>query len=198
MVREPLCIAWKAVHIREVEPAARGTRTSYRHIQSCIAVLSSVQPMSVRYYSKVPDSRTRKSSNEVVQGLIADQRRDYTSDEKTRHNRNRFEKWRKNRECQLVSELQSVRQKFDDGAENEEGSIARSKFVWTKQAVLINEVKIMDLHSKYCWRRNRLRFFVEKCSFWVKICTPLQPPKRQATEKLGTVKCYCRTARLRK
>jgi hypothetical protein len=130
----------------------------------------------------------RKSQREVVGRMISSHREAYTSNERMVYQVNRLrkvkDKWRLNRESRLIAELEAVGNKIDRLAENEAGNLPLLESLWTKQARLLEYVKILDLHSKKCWRRN--------CSSWqVYMRKGLSWGHRQP--KSDSMRCCCKT-----
>jgi hypothetical protein len=109
------------------------------------------QPTATRYYSK-PDPKNYRSQRELVQQIIFDHRSKYTSDERRKINtiRLRKERWRQDRQNQLTSELENIGERTANTLKTGKDSTAEDA-----RAELLRELKILDLHSEYCWRRSR-------------------------------------------
>jgi hypothetical protein len=142
--------------------------------------------MSGRYYSRSP-SPTPRSQSECVQNLISGVRSGYNSDSRRTfyQTRLRNEKWRRERQTRLVSQLQGIGKKID---KINNAQLPRGGDLRTKQTELLDEVELLDLHSKHCWKKNRRRAFRDNVWHWLK-----RRIRRPPVRVLSKPVCYCQT-----
>jgi hypothetical protein len=141
------------------------------------------QPTATRYYSK-PAPKNYRSQRELVQQIVFDHRSKYTSDERRKMNtiRLRKERWRQDRQNQLTSELENIGERTANTLNTAEDA----------RAELLRELKILDLHSEYCWRRSRgdWRVCLKTLWYWVKRRDWRPSVQTQGSD---TMTCYCQT-----